>query len=619
MYVKGIVFLPLLGTISSFFLPKRFTLFTTSLLMCIAGILATYLLFTIEHNYTTIIPLFQWLSVKLPLSWFREQYIDIYWSIRLDMLSAVMLFVVTVISAIVHIYSIGYMAHDRDKERFFTYLSLFTFFMLLLVTAGNFIQLFTGWEGVGLCSYLLIGFWFERESANKASFKAFIVNRIGDVGLILAIALLFYFTSKFDFQGLFTDSVLNVLNQKYMAIAGMRVHVMDLICFLLLIAAMGKSAQIGLHIWLPDAMEGPTPVSALIHAATMVTAGVFLLVRCASLFHLSPIVSHFTLVIGAITAFFAASVALVQRDLKKVIAYSTCSQLGYMFIACGSGYYIGAIFHLFTHAFFKALLFLSAGNIIHALDGEQDMSKMGGLRHEMPFTYIMTWCGALALGGIFPFAGFYSKDFIIASSYNDTFAFASGLIVALLTSVYIWRLLFMVFHNKNTVQEVHKLPKNMTLSLLPLAFGAIASGFLGQRFFHLREEFELPFILQYLPLLLGIAGIGIAYLLYMKTHVTNLKLTFLYTFLTRKWYFDEIYYYFFVRNFARLSNFTARFIEKTIDCIGPNGLARLANNCARYCSSVQTGYLFHYTLCTAMGLIVIISAVLVTMIIKLYL
>ncbi|MDG1417668.1 MAG: NADH-quinone oxidoreductase subunit L [Maricaulis sp.] len=425
------------------------------------------------------------------------------WAIKLDTLSAVMLVVVTSVSSLVHVYSWGYMSHDPHRARFFAYLSLFTFTMLALVTADNFLQLFFGWEGVGLASYLLIGFWYKKKSANNAAIKAFVTNRVGDFGLALGIMALFMVFGSVNFGDVFALAGDNA--DTTLSFIGMEFNAIELICFLLFIGAMGKSAQFFLHVWLPDAMEGPTPVSALIHAATMVTAGVFLVVRCSPLFEMAPMTSAFVTVIGGTTALFAATVGLAQNDIKRVIAYSTCSQLGYMFFAAGLGLYGAAIFHLFTHAFFKALLFLGSGSVIHGMSDEQDMRKMGGLYKMMPGTWIMMLIGTIALTGVgFPFAmlgwsmgflpdiglsGFYSKDAIIEGAFIageagksfGLFAFWIGVTAALLTSFYSWRLIFMTFHGKfrgekHVFEHVHESPRVMMIPLVLLAAGAILAG-----------------------------------------------------------------------------------------------------------------------------------------------
>src|SRR5579864_1272360 len=420
-------------------------------------------------------------------TWIDTGDLQVQWALRFDALSAVMVAVVTVVSAMVHVYSVGYMAHDKGIPRFMAYLSFFTFFMLMLVTADNFVQMFFGWEGVGLCSYLLIGFWYDRDTANAAAIKAFIVNRIGDFGFALGIFAVYALFGSLHFGTVF-DAAPNFAHTRF-TFLGMQVDALTLTCILLFIGAMGKSAQLGLHTWLPDAMEGPTPVSALIHAATMVTAGVFMVARLSPLFEYAPVALAVVCVVGGTTAIFAASVGMAQNDIKRVIAYSTCSQLGYMFFAAGVSAYSAAIFHLMTHAFFKALLFLGAGSVIHALSGEQDMRKMGGLYYLVPYTYILMWIGSLSLAGIgipgvFGFAGFYSKDIILEAAYGagttvGSIAFWLGVIAASMTAFYSWRLLFLTFHgapraDHEAMHHVHESPMVMLVPLLPLAAGALA-------------------------------------------------------------------------------------------------------------------------------------------------
>ena len=422
-------------------------------------------------------------SVEL-LSWVESGSFQVSWALKIDTLTAVMMLVVTVVSAMVHVYSIGYMHHDPGIPRFMAYLNLFTFFMLMLVTADNLVQMFFGWEGVGLSSYLLIGFWYDRPSANAAAIKAFVVNRVGDFGFTLGILATFVL-----FQSVHLDTIFAAAGTHsgtMMHVFGGEFHALTVICLLLFVGAMGKSAQLGLHTWLPDAMEGPTPVSALIHAATMVTAGVFMVARMSPLFEYSDTALTVVTVVGAATAIFAATVACVQNDIKRIIAYSTCSQLGYMFFACGVSAYTAGIFHLMTHAFFKALLFLGSGAVIHAMSDEQDIRKMGGLWRLIPVTYALMWIGSLALAGIWPFAGFYSKDFILEAVWGaetavGTFAFWLGVLAAFLTAFYSWRLLILTFHGQPRADEsvmarVHESPKVMLIPMMVLAVGAIISG-----------------------------------------------------------------------------------------------------------------------------------------------
>jgi NADH-quinone oxidoreductase subunit L len=413
------------------------------------------------------------------------------WALRIDQLAVVMMCVVTIVSSCVHVYSVGYMSHDESKARFMSYLSLFTFAMLMLVTADNLIQLFFGWEGVGVASYLLIGFWNFKDSANAAAIKAFLVNRVGDFGLALGIFAVFMLFGSVQFDAIFAQ--VEGLKDATFSFVGFDVPALTTVCLLLFIGAMGKSAQLGLHTWLPDAMEGPTPVSALIHAATMVTAGVFLVARMSPVFEYAPDALMVVCILGACTAFVAATIGLTQFDIKRVIAYSTMSQLGYMFFALGVSAYGAAIFHLMTHAFFKALLFLGAGSVIHALHDEQDMRNMGGVWKKIPATYVLMWIGSLALAGIPFFAGYYSKDIILESAFADhswygSFAYWMGIAAAFMTAFYSGRLLFMTFHGKprmdhHTFDHAHESPPVMLTPLVVLAVGALFAGFLGYQGF----------------------------------------------------------------------------------------------------------------------------------------
>lgn len=562
------------------------------------------------------------------------------WTLRVDALTAVMLVVVTWVSAVVHVYSVGYMSHDPHQQRFMAYLSLFTFFMLMLVTSDNLVQLFLGWEGVGLCSYLLIGFWFEKPEANAAAIKAFLVNRVGDFGFALGIFATFVLFGSIHFDDIF--ATVKTHAGATMHFLGYEFHALTLICILLFIGAMGKSAQLGLHTWLPDAMEGPTPVSALIHAATMVTAGVFMVVRCSPLFEASEQALQIVCVIGALTAFFAATVGLVQNDIKRVIAYSTCSQLGYMFFACGVGAYAAAMFHLMTHAFFKALLFLGAGSVIHGVSGEQDMRRMGGLWKKMPITYGYMWLGSLALAGIPVFAGYYSKDMILESAYAahgsvGHFAFWMGIGAAFMTAFYSWRLLFMTFHgkpraSKDVMDHAHESPGIMLRPLILLALGALFSGMIGyhmlgivspeadRQFFQasiasyeiLEQAHHVPGWVPVLPLLVGLCGIGLAWVFYIVNPSLPVKLaaTFprLYRFLLNKWYFDELYDFLFVRPAMKLGTWLWQFFDtKIIDGLGPNGAALVTYLSAGRVSRLQTGYVYHYAFVMLAGFAVLFT------------
>jgi len=573
-------------------------------------------------------------------TWIDSGNLELSWAVKLDTLSAVMLLVVTVISTLIHVYSIGYMSHDKSIPRFFAYLSLFTFFMLALVTADNFVQMFFGWEGVGLASYLLIGFWYDRPAANAAAIKAFLVNRVGDVGFALGILGTFVLFGAVGFDEVFA-AVPGMADANFVFI-GIAGPALTIICILLFIGAMGKSAQLGLHTWLPDAMEGPTPVSALIHAATMVTAGVFMVVRLSPMFEYAPGALMMVTYVGAATAFFAATVALTQTDIKRVIAYSTCSQLGYMFFAAGVSAYGAAIFHLMTHAFFKALLFLAAGSVIHAMSDEQDMRKMGGIWRLVPVTYVVMWIGSLALAGIPPFAGFFSKDVIIEAAYaasntQGMFAFWIGVAAAFMTAIYSWRLLLMTFHgpqraDAEVMAHVHESPKIMLVPLILLAIGAIAAGYVGFNYFvgEGRTEFwgaailvlpqndslaaveGVPLWVRMLPPVVAVAGIGVAYIMYMLRPGLPAWLVArvrpLYLFLLNKWYFDELYDALFVRPARRLGAGLWRSGDgAVIDGIGPDGIAAVTRNLARRASRLQTGYLYHYAFAMLVGVVGLIT------------
>ncbi len=567
-------------------------------------------------------------------TWIDSGAFEFSWAVKLDTLSAVMLLMVTVVSWLIHVYSIGYMSHDKSVPRFFSYLSLFTFFMLALVTADNFVQLFFGWEGVGLASYLLIGFWYHKPSANAAAIKAFLVNRVGDTGFALGIFGTFVLFGAVDFEQVF--AAVPGMSDASFTFIGIEGHALTIICILLFIGAMGKSAQIVLHTWLPDAMEGPTPVSALIHAATMVTAGVFLVVRLSPMFEYAPVALELVTYVGAATAFFAATVGLVQNDIKRVIAYSTCSQLGYMFFAAGVSAYGAATFHLMTHAFFKALLFLAAGSVIHAMSDEQDMRKMGGIWRLVPVTYAVMWIGSLALAGVPPFAGFFSKDMILEAAYaaqstHGTFAFWLGIAAAFMTAFYSWRLLFMVFHGRpratpEVMSRVHESPKVMTLPLVALAIGAVFAGYLGFETFvgEGRVEFwgaailvleqndaieaahNVPLWVKLLPLGMGAGGIALAWIMYVRMPafpgLLAARVRPLYLFLLNKWYFDEFYDWALVRP----AHYLGRGLWKSgdgaiIDGVGPDGVAAAALVLARRASRLQTGYLYHYAFAMLIG------------------
>ncbi len=574
------------------------------------------------------------------LRWINSGAFEVSWALRFDTLSTVMCVVVTGVSSMVHIYSWGYMSHDKSIARFFAYLSLFTFFMLMLVTSNNFVQMFFGWEGVGVASYLLIGFWYDRPSANAAAIKAFLVNRVGDFGFALGILATFLVFNTVSFDTVFAG--VPGMAGKTFHFLGMNTNVMTTLCLLLFIGAMGKSAQLGLHTWLPDAMEGPTPVSALIHAATMVTAGVFMVCRLSPMFEASDTALTVVTVVGATTAIFAASVGLVQNDIKRVIAYSTCSQLGYMFFAAGVSAYSAAMFHLFTHAFFKALLFLGAGSVIHAMSGEQDMRKMGGIWRKIPLTYAFMWIGSLALAGIPFFAGYFSKDLIIESAFAaktgaGSYAFWLGVLAAALTAFYSWRLLFMTFHGESradhdVLHHVHESPLSMTVPMGILAVGAVFAGwalsglFVGehsQEFWGksiliaahhtaLQDAHHVPGWVKGLPIAVAFGGILVAWHFYIRrpSLPASLAEAFpeMHAFLYNKWYFDEIYDWLFVRPAKALGRgLWLGGDGRVIDGFGPNGLAALTIDIARRAARLQTGYLYHYAFAMLIGVAAIVS------------
>ncbi len=627
-----IVFLPLLGSIISGFFGSRLgskaCQILTSSFVSISAILSLYIFYlVIADDYSTN---------KLIFNWISSGSFQVNWSIYIDTLTSVMLVVVSLISSIIHFYSIGYMSHDPHKPRFMAYLSLFTFAMLTLVTADNFLQLFFGWEGVGLCSYFLIGFWYKKPSANAAAIKAFIVNRVGDFGFAIGIFLIFFFYGTVNYNEVFQQTP--NLVQKEVIFLGIQFNLITLVCLLLFIGAMGKSAQILLHTWLPDAMEGPTPVSALIHAATMVTAGVFLVVRCSPIFEYSQTALNVVTIIGAVTAFFAATVALVQNDIKKIVAYSTCSQLGYMFFAAGVGAYHVAIFHLFTHAFFKALLFLGSGCVIHSFNNEQDIRLMGGAWKKIPYTYALMVIGTLALTGFPFFSGYYSKDAIIEFAFlKDSqvgyFAFIIGISTALLTAIYSWRLIFKTFHGKfnnkeNNLSSIHESPLIMLIPSCLLAIGAILTGILFKEMFIGTDNLEFwnnsilflnnikhlhpPLWLLILTPTIVIISIPLAYYLFIKNEkiLKNfiLKNQSLYNFLLNKWYFDEIYNFIFVEPLKKIGLF---FWKKgdvnTIDRYGPDGLSRLIKIISDKAVYFQSGYLYHYAFVMLVGFSILLT------------
>ena len=631
MIYQAILLLPLLGAILAGLMGKRLgehaAEYLATGLLVIAALLSFWAFFvdlpTMEA--ARVIPLFRFLD---------SGTLQVDWSIRVDTLTIVMLVVVTGVSSLVHVYSIGYMHHDEHRPRFFAYLSLFTFAMLALVTSDSFVQLFFGWEGVGLASYLLIGFWYKKPSANAAAIKAFVVNRVGDFGFALGIMAIFFVFGSLDFATVFEAAKGEA--GKTLNFAGFEVDILTTICLLLFMGAMGKSAQFLLHTWLPDAMEGPTPVSALIHAATMVTAGVFLVCRCSPLFELAPVALQVVTIVGATTAFFAATVGLFQNDIKRVIAYSTCSQLGYMFFAAGVGAYQAAMFHLFTHAFFKALLFLGSGSVIHALDGEQDMRRMGALKPVIPATYWLMVIGTLAITG-FPFmAGFWSKDAIIESAYAahtgvGMYAFGMGVVAAAMTSFYSWRLIFMTFHgtyrgDHHALEHAHESPPVMLVPLFILAAGALFAGFVFYESFvgHHNAEFwrgaivnlqehtalearhHVPVWVFFAPAAVMILGLVTAWFFYVAHPTWPAQMAAkqgpLYLFLYNKWYFDELYDFLFVRPAKALGRFLWKTGDgKVIDGLGPDGVSAGVADWTKSIVRLQSGYVYHYAFAMLIG------------------
>ncbi|RWC42300.1 NADH-quinone oxidoreductase subunit L [Mesorhizobium sp.] len=651
---QAIVFLPLLGfLIVGLFgtsLGAKASEYITSGFLVISAVLSWVAFFAVGFGEGEVF------TVPV-LRWIQSGGLEAAWALRIDTLTVVMLVVVNTVSALVHIYSIGYMHHDPNRPRFFAYLSLFTFAMLMLVTADNLVQMFFGWEGVGLASYLLIGFWYKKPSANAAAIKAFVVNRVGDFGFALGIFGVFVLFGSVNLGTIFANAATFIPAEgapegaavlTFLGYALDKQAAMTVVCLLLFMGAMGKSAQVPLHTWLPDAMEGPTPVSALIHAATMVTAGVFMLARLSPLFELSHSALIVVTFIGAFTAFFAATVGLVQNDIKRVIAYSTCSQLGYMFVALGVGAYGVAIFHLFTHAFFKALLFLGSGSVIHAVSDEQDMRRMGGLRTLIPKTYWMMVIGTLALTGVgipvtvIGTAGFFSKDAIIESAFaahNPVagLAFVLLVVAACFTSFYSWRLIFMTFHGQprashEVMHHVHESPPVMLVPLYILAAGALFAGvifhgaFIGEGYAEfwkaslftlpenhiLHDMHEVPLWVKLAPFVAMLIGFAIAWQFYIRAPEMPKNLAAqhrgLYAFLLNKWYFDELYDLLFVRPAKRLGHFLWKTGDGTvIDGLGPDGVSARVVDVTNRVVKLQTGYLYHYAFAMLIGVAALVT------------
>ena len=636
MLYQAIVFLPLLGAAVAGLLSVRQQHLPAEI-VTVVSVCASFLLSCFAFYHVALLHNPVTLDVA---RWINSADFVANWSFRFDTLTAVMLIVVTLVSSCVHIYSIGYMHHDKARARFMSYLSLFTFAMLMLVTSDNLLQLFFGWEGVGVASYLLIGFWYHKPSAHKAAMKAFIVNRVGDFGFALGIFVIFYLFGSIEFDDIFSNA--SDFSNTSIVFLGFELPALEVAAILLFIGAMGKSAQLGLHTWLPDAMEGPTPVSALIHAATMVTAGVFLVCRLSPVIEYAPFALDVITVVGALTAIFAATIGMTQFDIKRVIAYSTCSQLGYMFFAAGVSAYPAAMFHLTTHAFFKALLFLGAGSVIHALSDEQDLRNMGGIWRKIPITYSLMWIGSLALAGFPFFAGYYSKDMILeaawaSQSFTGQMAFWLGCAAALLTAFYSWRLLIMAFHGKprcsaEVFEHVHESPPIMILPLIPLAFGAIFAGWFGYQSFvgydmsyfwgdslfilpehHAMEEaHHVAEWVKRLPVILAASGVGLAIIAYviipsLPARVVSMARP-MHTLFFNKWFFDELYDLLFVRASIRFGTFLwVKGDKQTIDAFGPDGLSGLVLNGSNKLSKLQSGYVYHYAFAMMIGVVMLLS------------
>lgn len=632
-----LVFLPLIGSITAGIFGRKIgpkgSAVVTVICLFITFLTSIFIFYEVALSGSPVYITF--------LTWINSEMLNVDWGFLFDTLTVVMCCVVTFVSFLVHLYSTEYMSHDPHLSRFMSYLSLFTFFMLILVTADNYVQMFVGWEGVGLCSYLLINFWFTRIQANKAAIKAMVLNRIGDFGLVLGILIIFVNFKAVDYSTIFATTPLFVYDK--FIFLNISLNLIDIIGLLLFVGAIGKSAQLGLHTWLPDAMEGPTPVSALIHAATMVTAGVFLIARSSPIYEYTPYVLKIITILGASTAFFAATVGLVQNDLKRVIAYSTCSQLGYMVFACGLSNYSVGVFHLVNHAFFKALLFLGAGSVIHAVSDEQDMRKMGGLKHLVPFTYSMMVIGSLALIG-FPFlTGFYSKDVVLEVAYgtysnSGHFSYILGSIGAFFTAFYSTRLLYLTFLSKplgykNIICKAYDSSYQICTALAVLSIPSIFIGFytkdmvigLGTNFwgnalFILPENMNMidsefiDHIFKVLPVILSLLGAFCSFMLYtFKSQLLfKFKISFfgkkLYNFLNKKWYFDKIYNERFSQSsFISGYSVTYKIIDRGIfEIFGPMGLSNSIIKQAHLISKIQTNYLYHITILILIGSTLII-------------
>ena len=634
------VFAPLVGALVAGLLGRQIgdkaSEAVTVLCMCVAAVcgVASFVPFLTGDGLPGVVSLGTWMDVE---------GFHVEWALHYDTLSAMMVAMVTFIATLIHIYSVGYMSHDATVPRFFSYLSLFTFAMLMLVTADNLVQLFFGWEGVGLASYLLIGYWYDRPSANRAAMKAFVVNRVGDLFFAVGIALVFVVFGSVEFPDIFAH-VHDHAGDTYHVLGGTW-RAYEVIGVLLFLGAAGKSAQLGLHVWLPDAMEGPTPVSALIHAATMVTAGVFLMARMSPILEYAPGALGFVAFMGATTCLFAATIGCVQNDIKRIIAYSTMSQLGYMFLAAGVGAYQASVFHLFTHAFFKALLFLGAGSVIHAMSDEQDIRRMGGIWRKIPITYVVMWVGSLALAGIPIFAGYYSKDAILEAAWAKgsavgTYGYVCGIVAAFLTAFYSWRLLILTFHGKpradqKTMDHVHESPAVMTGPLVVLALGAVLTGivfhgwFIGEDWLDfwrgsivnapgntvMHDMEGMPLLASLLPTLVGLAGIALAYAMYVAAPGLPARMAAaapaLYRLVLNKWYFDELYDRIFVRPAQRLAGILWHVGDETLIDGMPNGIASLAADGSAQVVRIQTGSIAVYAFTMLIGLVLLVSIFLI--------
>jgi len=643
--IKLIVGLPLLGSLlvglTCRIISRRLACFIT----CTCLVLSAYFSLTLYQE----VMIYKLVYNELIFNWMNLGNLKVNWFLKVDTVSVNMIMLVTFVSALVHIYSVGYMAHDPHIQRFMCYISYFTFCMLLLVTADNFVQLFFGWEGVGLCSYLLIAFWFKERKPNIMAIKSFIMNRVADFAFLIGIVMIYIAYGSVNYDVVF-HAVLNDPGRTIL-LWGQEFSLINIVCGLLLIGAMGKSAQFLLHTWLPDAMEAPTPVSALIHAATMVTAGVFLIIRCSPMFYHAKLVSEVITIIGAISAIFAACIAITQTDIKKIIAYSTFSQLGYMFLACGVTAYDAALFHLLSHGCFKGLLFLGAGSVITMMDHQQDINKMGGIWSKMPYTYIAMWIGGLALAGIFPFSGYYSKDMLLHMTYGSGepyshFAFWVGSITAGLTGLYIFRLIVKVFHGtpkapREVMLALKEAPQSILLALVMLSF---CSTFLGiimvydLGIFNITPDFfrgaiympdrvkmienmnHLPFLENYITLIFASIGIIIAFIFYQFrsswAHVVATRFPTLYKLSLNKFYFDEIYEFLFVKPLLPISNFIYRIVDRgIIDNFGPEGARALSEEGFEQVSKLQTGYISHYAFIVLCGILIISTWIIIKSII----